>query len=204
MERARERIVSAARLAGSEEPSGMIVLLRDGSGTLTLRKVGVEIPESVDARLNGYLTPLVMEHMAEPPASMILELRPDDTRGEPHPDSTSRPPAVENVESLRARLDSMTQMLSELPLQEREPLRGRDTVRILYEALVDSHGQVRHVEVHESSGLAWVDDYFAQLIPRLEVSPRVSFGIREASRLLQPLELVVRGAREESGGGPDR
>lgn len=204
LERARTRIVEAAREAGMEDPSGLIVLLRDERGRLTIRKVDLELPASVEEKLNGYLTPLVVEHMAESSSSLILELDPVDVPHRPHPDSASRPPAVQNFQELRRQLDQMAEHLKEAPGEETGHVMERDSLRIVYEALVDSSGRVRHVTVRESSGAGLVDEYFAQLIIRLEVAPKVSFGVPNAARLVQPVTLFVReragSARSETPG----
>lgn len=183
-EQARKRIVAAARKAGMEDPSGVITVRRDSAtDALTIEKWELELPESVEARLNGYLTALVMEHCRKPGSTVSVNLDLEPPVPLPHPDSADRRPEVLNrdrVNHLMARLreDSST-----------APLLPASRTEAVFSLFVDAAGNVREIRVEQSSGSEFLDAKIVRILEETRPRPTLQYGAPAAGWIDQPVIL---------------
>lgn len=185
-QRTRKQIVAAAREAGMDDPSGMITVKRDTAGNLTIEKHGVELPGEIEAKLNGYITPLVVEHCSDPDCSVRVNLDMEPPVPYPHPDSTDdRPPKLTNPDEVER--DMVRHMTGEM-----KRAIGRDEKTTILWIYVCAGGVVRDARVQVSSGKKILDEYAKWVASRMEFRPARLWGAPIGVWIGQPISFESR------------
>lgn len=181
-ERSRKQIVAAAREAGMEDPGGAITVRRDSSGTLTMEKWELELPESVETRLNGYLTPLVMNHLTEPGSSVTVNLDLTEPVPLPHPDSADR--QAEQINE-----DEINKLIGRL-VDDPSTSLPDDTTTITLQVFLDAAGNVRQITVEQSTGVESLDAKIVRIYEETEFRPALRKGAPTAGWVEQRYSLT--------------